>query len=411
MEKSNNQYARRQNILTMINITACVYSVIWMINPIHSNINAITIAIAIWILSAICIRGRVFYRLFFSKSSVAIWLWPLVMIFYSIWGHMEFSFSYFIYMIIGFMIPFYLLDNNYFACKVVAVAGIGYCLIISVVSIGVYSVYPNISRVLSYGSSEMIQAQGLLAYKTPFIADYRNIYILIFLILALMEVFRQADRFRFRILLIGLMAIFTLNLILGQFSISYVLMLLGIAGFFVVNTGNKKQKVMYIAMLMIGAVLLMLFLKPILLEVGELLGGNVQMHMKDFVDFLDGSENTALTSDRILVYSISLESILEHPVFGAGSLDEMYVSVGNHSSILDTFARFGILGSVPYLYTIIVPYRWNYRFMEGRIQTTYRWCYAVFILSACVNVMFNYHTLCMILVIIPALFASIYKKD
>lgn len=411
MEKSNNQFIRRQNILTIISIVACAYSVVWMINPIHSNIYAITIAIAIWILSAICIRGRVLYRLFFSKSSVVIWLWPLVMIFYSMLGHMEFSFSYFIYMIIGFMIPFYLLDNNYFACKVIAAVGIGYCLIISVVSIGVYSAYPNISRVLSYGSSEMIQAQGLLAYKTPFIADYRNVYILIFLILALMEVFRQVDRFRVRIFVLALIAIFTVNLILGQFSISYVVMLMGIAGFFVVNIGNNRKRIMYIAMLMIGAIVLLIFSRPILLWVGDLLGGNVQMHMKDFVEYLDGSGNTALTSDRILVYSISLESIFEHPVFGAGTLDAMYVSVGNHSSILDAFARFGILGAVPYLYTIIVPYRWNYKFMDGRIQTTYRWCYAVFIFSACVNVMFNYHTLCMILVIIPALFASFYKKD
>ena len=104
---------RKQSVLSIINLGACLYSVLWMINPVSQNIYALGLAVLVWLISAFLLNGKtLYYLIMVNRKSFIIWLWPLVMAVYSLAGHMNFSLSYFVYIFIGFMIPFYIFDKN-----------------------------------------------------------------------------------------------------------------------------------------------------------------------------------------------------------------------------------------------------------------------------------------------------------
>lgn len=391
---------KKQPILTGISLLIAVYCVIWLINPISSNIYALGGCILAWYIIATVIDSRTILYLLFSRKTAWIWVWPLVMTLYSLFGHMEFSLSYFVYILIGFIAPYYILTDKEFCLRIITLVGIGYCIIICIMSNIVYKVYPSISRVLSYGSDDMINSQWGLSYKTPFIAAYKNIYILIFLVLIIMGGLKHVKIKRVRVILVLIGLLFVYTIIKAQFTIALMLLIIGIVGYFAYNQTNVTRKVaLYILTALMGLIGL-LFLQSILTFFADLLGGNIAMHLRDLIGTLNGSRGV-LTADRIRVYLISFETIFEHPIFGAGTLDQMYVSVGFHSSLLDAFARFGIFGAIPYLATITIPYKMNLRCMRQEYQLVYKWIFILFLISSLFNVMFNYQTLCTIYILIP----------
>lgn len=393
---------RKQNTISIINLLACLYSVLWMINPVSSNIYTIGVAVLVWVLSAFLLNRSALYYLMMNKKSVIIWLWPLVMAFYSLTGHMNFSLSYFIYIIIGFMIPFYVYDRNEFACKTIAIVGIGYCVLISLVTLFAYRSFPAISRVLSYGSDELISAQGGLIYKTPFVAGYKNIYLMIFLVVTFGAVYKQINNKLIKIICGIIFLLFTINIILGQFTIGLVILFIGLFGYFGYVQENSRKRFLWYSIAVLGGMVMFIFLEPILIFIADIIGGNIATHLKDLVSFLEGRGGVGLTTDRIFVYGLSINSFFDKPLFGSGTLDALYASNGNHSSVLDSFARFGLVGAIPYFYTFIVPYRLNRNVLKERYHRLYSWVFVLFIISALFNTMFNYQTLCTIFIIIPA---------
>lgn len=401
---------RKQSILSIINLVACLYCVLWMINPVSNNIYTIGVAVLVWLLSAFLLNGKTLYNIMLNRKSFLIWLWPLVMAFYSLAGHMNFSFAYFIYIFIGFMIPFYVFDRNEFACRMIAIIGIGYSILISIITLYAYRTFPAISRVLSYGSDDLISAQGGLMYKTPFVAGYKNIYMLIFLVVAIGAVYKQINSKPLKALCGVLCLLFIINIIFGQFSIALIILFVGIYGCFVYVQENSRKRLFWCVMAILGGMVVLLCIKPVLLFLAGIFGGNIATHFKDLVSFLEGSGGVGLTLDRVYVYRLSIESFFNNPLFGAGTLDALYVSNGNHSSILDSFARFGIFGAVSYFYTFFVPYRLNKKALGEKFQRLYCWLFVLFMLSALFNTMFNYQTLCTIFILVPAFLISIDKE-
>lgn len=399
----------RCSVLTFISFLLASYCVIWLINPISSNIYALGICLLMWYSIAFIMNSKTIGKLLFGTKSIYIWIWPLVMLIYSSFDHMKFSLSYFIYILIGFIVPYYILTGKKWCARYISVIGIGYCIVICIMSNLAYRVYPSISRILSYGSEDMIRAQGGLAYRTSFVAGYRNIYLLIFLVLAIMGVLKFVEKRAVYLILLLIGLLFLYTIVKAQFTIAVMLLTIGIIGFFAYNQINMNKKVMLYMMAIFICLVFLAFLQPILLFVADIMGGNIAIHLYDLIETLNGNVG-ALTSDRMAVYMISFDSIINHPLIGVGTLDEMYISVGFHSSILDSFARFGLIGGISYIITLIIPYHINLDVIPIYYRRIYKWVFIIFVISSFFNVMFNYQILCTIYMLIPGLICIMTEK-
>ena len=71
---------------------------------------------------------------------------------------------------------------------------------------------------------------------------------------------------------------------------------------------------------------------------------NFSVRFKEIADALEGnvSANTDIGA-RGSLYQVSINAFLSNPIFGAGDKN-LYVDYGNHSTILDAFAKYGLLG-------------------------------------------------------------------
>lgn len=398
------------SVLTIISFLLACYCVIWFINPISSNIYMLGICLLIWYNIAFIMNSKTIGRLLFGFKSIYIWTWPLVMLIYSLFEHMKFSLSYFVYIMIGFIVPYYILTDKKWCVRYISIIGIGYCIIICIMSNIAYRAYPSISRVLSYGSEDMIRAQGGLSYRTPFIAGYRNIYLLIFLVLTIIGVLKFVKKKLVCLILLLTGLLFVCTIVKAQFTIALILLTIGIIGFVAYNQKNMNKKAVSCMIVIFIGLIFFVFLQQILSFIADIIGGNISIHLHDLMGTLNGNMGV-LTSDRMTVYMISLKSIISHPLIGVGTLDEMYISVGFHSSILDSFARFGLIGGISYITTLIIPYQTNLDVIPIDYQRIYKWVFIVFIASSFFNVMFNYQILCTIYILIPGLVCIMTEKS
>ena len=112
--------------------------------------------------------------------------------------------------------------------------------------------------------------------------------------------------------------------------------------------------------------------------------------------------NSNHVDERERVYQISLNGIAESPIIGNGykfgnvfNKDEAN-GVGNHSTLLDTLAQFGLIGGIPVLLFLLYPLRNAIRKKED-----YTYLIPFYVMS-CLNPTFKcYHVMLIIYLIIP----------
>lgn len=114
-------------------------------------------------------------------------------------------------------------------------------------------------------------------------------------------------------------------------------------------------------------------------------------------------KNSNHIDDRQERYDISLYGISESPIIGNGyrngnGFDGDSVYIGNHSTLLDSLAQYGIIGSLPLFLYLLYPYRRNKRL---GLDSSYLVPYG---LMAVLNPIFNFfHVTVILFLIIPLL--------
>ena len=113
-------------------------------------------------------------------------------------------------------------------------------------------------------------------------------------------------------------------------------------------------------------------------------------------------QNSSHVDKREMVYQLSIDGIIESPIFGNGykfgnvfNKDESY-GVGNHSTVIDTLAQFGIVGGIPLLLFLLYPL-----INARRKQEDFTYLVPFYVMSCLNPTLRCYHVMVIIYLIIP----------
>lgn len=117
---------------------------------------------------------------------------------------------------------------------------------------------------------------------------------------------------------------------------------------------------------------------------------------------------------RASLYKMSINSFLNHPIFGVGytygndsTLHRMN-GIGSHSTLLDTLGQFGIIGSIPFYVIILYPIYRNHRNKENSLYLI------TFLIMLALNPSFStFHLVLVVYLIIPIIARNLnyYKME
>ena len=171
----------------------------------------------------------------------------------------------------------------------------------------------------------------------------------------------------------------------------------------IINRNTKGPLILVYIVLGIIAIITYFFIGDILLFIAHNTSDEL-MHkrwMEIYNTIILGS-NSNHVDDRQLMYDISFNSFIQSPIIGVGykfgnifALGDLKY-IGNHSTILDTLAQFGIIGAIPVFHFLLYPYRRNRRL---KYDSSYL---VPFAFMACFNPIFTcFHAMLIVYLIIP----------
>lgn len=155
-----------------------------------------------------------------------------------------------------------------------------------------------------------------------------------------------------------------------------------------------------------GAMLAILYLDSFrewLLEIFD--GTAVAKKINDLVASSDAGDAEGSIQARVYVYSLSIQRIFQYPIVGS-----LWRESGNgHSAVLDTFAKYGVLGGFIFIKILYsVP---NYYKKKSHDPYITRVANATLVTLMIVSIMdtVTYSFSCMILIVLPLFFENIKK--
>ena len=226
---------QHHKITWLLQLISLCLIVVWLINPISSNIYELAVLTFIWLVTTLLLYGKVFFNAYRRLPMLGMLVWPFVLLLLSMAGHSVFGLSYIMYFFIFGIGQFYLIVRDKKTCYVICLVALLYCIIIAVNTLMVYTVYPSISRVLARSDVEEIYMLGGGAYITPFIGGYGYIYGLVFIIVGLLSWLKN-DNKTLRLLGLALLLLFTLVILRAQYFIALMLFFLAIALFIILDS-------------------------------------------------------------------------------------------------------------------------------------------------------------------------------
>lgn len=144
---------------------------------------------------------------------------------------------------------------------------------------------------------------------------------------------------------------------------------------------NVLLKIRNVTIAVIGFILVGFIISRILASFTSADAGALAHRYKTLVSMVSTGNVSAdamdsVTSGRSSILSLSTESFAQHPIIGTGDdrASEVNVRVSGHSSAIDVFARYGLLGGLPVLFLFIVALRTA--LVAGRFDIEYPWTMA-----------------------------------
>lgn len=183
------------------------------------------------------------------------------------------------------------------------------------------------------------------------------------------------------------------------------------------NVKNKKKRmVVSFIILAIVAIVLLVYKK----EIGLLLIGFSDFFENDIIKqrieesglYLYTGEETNHVGDRSATLEASWKTFTEYPIFGVSYKVGNYFKglqeygVGAHSEILDTFAKFGIIGSIPF-FAIFINFMKKIKFLYGSEISFPLLCTLLMLVAF--NPFVSIQSLFMLFLYIPLILKYLYK--
>lgn len=350
----------RGTFLWLIQVCLACGIVGWLINPVSENIYVLAMMMIIWMGIAYLRGSRSLSIVFLKKWYAWVYLWILIMFLYSCVGHTTFSLSYVMYLFCFGVGAYYIVNNDIRAAKVISVFCIVYFLIMAVVTLNAYSVVPGLSRILANGDKAVVIERGGGDFITPFVAGYGAIYGYAELaIVMLFAVFKNVNnRFLKTILLGG--AVFLIYVVVkAEYLFAVLLILMGLVFLLISKMTSPPKKVVLTCVFLFAMLIFLLCGQYIFLWLADTINiSNFSIRLREIAMLFGGNGYASGTDagERLLLYGISISNFLEAPIFGKGT-GVLFQTFGNHSTILDVFAKYGLVGGISLLIFYINPMR------------------------------------------------------
>ncbi len=357
----NHNHKKTYGVMWFIQLIFACCIVCWLLNPISSNITLLTAFTVGWISVTILMYKNDFMNIYSSGEALKMYIWPIILLFYGLAGHATFSFSYVLYIIIFCIGVFYLIIRDRKSCLIISFLSIVYVSIISVRTLILYQIKPNISRILAYGDPETIAKYGGEKYLSPFIAGYDTVYgtvFLFFVFIALLSNNKTLTK-QHKVFVLPATIIFSFLILRAQYFTALLMWIVSICIVLVTKQKQQKNRILLTMLLAMILFILLSFGSRLLNYLSELpdIGYNFSAKLKELAGILDGNagDSEGDIGSRSYYYGISIKGFSNHLLFGSGNINNLYVGYGNHSTILDAFAQFGLIGGLPFIIYYITP--------------------------------------------------------
>lgn len=251
---------------------------------------------------------------------------------------------------------------------------------------GIYNtIHYNISRILSTGVTKdnypFVGIVGLGSYYFIY-----GIVYLIFVFLVYVEKKIKNKQFTFNFYIVLLTLIFALFcLIKAEFVYSYILLAIALVMYIFKIYSIKKF------IISVFVVLLIIFIFRIPLSnfmnycADFVHKPNIEMRMRDVAHLLKGDVDKSIdVKERFEKYSVSINTFISNPVIGVG-YNKGDDRIGSHSSVLDYFAKFGIIGGSILVMFITSSLNSIYRSLKSSCGNVFFCCSTVFVIFLLIN--------------------------
>lgn len=389
-------------IKILLHVTTCLVG-LWLIRPSSNNIIELLVLIAFWY--SMCAISAPEYIILLYKNVKGSFIFPLLLLVYSLFGHAEMSISYFLYLLCFGISGLYLTKNYDKYLKWILAVMVGYIVLICVNTLIAYQVVPGLSRMLATGDPEVIaKTLGADFYKNPFIANYDLIYTCPMLVAVAIAIYKESSKYIKSLSLISIIVLFWW-VVQAEFMIALLISVIVIAYLLlrVVKDKNIRQALYFFV-----AISILVFIP---------FGGAIFGFLADNVDSTNLSlrfrelansfslQGNSIDSDmgyRSYLYQISFFSFLESPLIGSG-IGKIYVTYGNHSTLLDAFAKYGIVCGIPFFLYYYRPLMFIQNLMDNRYVVYYKVSIFVFLVIALLNRADTRATYAVLYIVIPLL--------
>lgn len=199
-------------------------------------------------------------------------------------------------------------------------------------------IYPEASRLLAV-SLEYYKNQINL-YKQMYIGGYDFIYANVFLVLPLLNYYRETKYKKIIILLvISMLTIFS-----GAFTIAIILLFCSLI-FYFIRTKELKKSLLLLSIILIIIILLKNPLLIFLGYIGEVTKADIIVRRAN--EMLNGTYNSTYTDsrNRMTLYYNAILNIINSPILGQ-ILDKENMLLSGHSNLLQFFEFYGLFGFV-----------------------------------------------------------------
>ncbi|WP_303194449.1 hypothetical protein [Thomasclavelia spiroformis] len=338
-----------------IQLILSIFIILWLNAGIFSyvqnyipNVFKLLIVIVWFILAFIDKRFlKIYLRIVFG-----IIIFILAMLISKLFGndaYYNYNFQSYIYILIIIAVAIYYIYDNQIKRKKIIL----YAILIDYCYIGINTFFqlqlnPSISRILATSSEHASSIIGDISIKG--VGSYGYFYGLVILGILLAYQFLWSKRKVSLFLL--LLGIFIL-LLNAQFTMALIFFILFIFIVFIFENKSFNGKFIFKMIMIFLFIILLLNISTILNTLSNYVGEDLGQRLRELNDFLIGNKRTdGDIATRVDIYLMSIEIFKNNIFFGSFGKK----TFGGHSSILDMFASYGLIG-VLVIYTFFKMYK------------------------------------------------------
>lgn len=371
----------------VINKLALYGIILWYLLPIITNRLGTLSVVVMYFVWAITCNMRILRNAVNGFISFLLW-YAYMLIIFIIGLYSGVNCIYFFTMTMIFALPCVLFryevqyeeeyEESQFADKIRHLIIICF-LVAAVNTIVVLLSYPMAAKIMAMGDSV---AAEKAKYEALGCGGYNYIYSFMMACVALL-LKRQNDTVKWKILTIVAVLLNAYVVVKSQYTIALLLIFVGFAIYFMYSlyTGGMTKLVLGF-LLTLCLFSLFFFLPQIFMMASKLFSSSdgMSIRLQEVAEYLTTGTMGYNLGGRVDRYGWSFDLFLQHPILGAQFFGGG--EYGQHSSVLDQLARYGIIGTVGYVIFCLKQFKFTRYYSDGRFLTV---VYLQFLLFSFLN--------------------------